>query len=337
MPRMITKQWQALVNDPLAPFYVIVGEEGYLRDETLKRIQSRIDPEEWFTIDLDQHSIGDVMLETDTLPFFSEKKAIIVHNPQFLRAAMKDKDKDKKDTFPQKEFLNWLQHPTETATVVFVAPYEKLDDRKKVVKELRKSAIVIEANPLSEQDQKSWVVSQFRAHDCKPTDELVDWVAAAPLSLSFKRNEIAKAALYAEGAQEVTLAHYQEVASPILEDNVFALTEAYLMNHREKAVTIYNELLKQKEEPLKLVALLAGQLRLLIQVGYFKKMGYHNTQIAQQVKAHPYRVKLMMDHPLVDREELLVGKLKMLAEVDMQLKSSHMKKERILELYLLAN
>ncbi|MBM7706599.1 DNA polymerase-3 subunit delta [Chryseomicrobium aureum] len=334
---MITKQWQALNKEPLAPFYVIVGQEGYLRDETVKRIQARVDPEEWFVLDLEQQSIEDVMLETDTIPFFAEKKAIIVHNPQFLRAAVKDKEKEKKDIFPQKQFLNWLDHPSETAVVVFVAPYEKLDDRKKVVKELRKSAVVIEANPLSESDQKSWVLSQFRAHGKAPTDELIDWVAAVPLSLSFKRNEIAKAALYVSDSEEVTFDDYQQVASPVLEDNVFALTEAFLQSNREKAVTLYNELLKQKEEPLKLVALLAGQLRLLIQVGYFKKMGYPNTQIAGQVKAHPYRVKLMMEHPLVEQEELLVEKLKLLAEVDMQLKSSHMKKERILELYLLAN
>lgn len=333
---MITKQWQEILNKPLAPFYVIVGSEAYLRDETIKRIQSRIDSEEWFTMDMDQQSIDDVMLETDTMPFFSEKKAIVVHNPAFLRAAVKDKEKEKKDTFPQKEFLYWLQHPTNTATVIFVAPYDKLDERKKVVKELKQVAVVIEANPLSENDQKSWVISQFRSHGKQPTDELVNWIAATPLSLSFKRNEINKAAIFAK-EDEVSLADYQEVASPILEENVFALTEAYLLNHKQKAVGIYNELLKQKEEPLKLVALLAGQLRLLIQVGYYKKLGYHNQQIAGQIKAHPYRVKLMMEHPLVDQEELLVEKLKKLAEVDMQLKSSYMKKERILELYLLAN
>lgn len=330
---MITKQWQAIGKEPLAPFYLVMGQEAYLRDETIKRIKARIDQDEWFQFDLDQHGIQDVMTESDTLPFFAEQKGIVVMNPSFLRAAQKDKEKE--IPFPTDDFLYWLDHPSATSTVVFVAPYEKLDERKKIVKQLKKAAVVIEANPLTEQDQKSWILSQFRLANKKPTDKLVEYVAASPVPLEYKRNEMWKSILFVGDREEVTVEDFQQVATPALEDNVFALGEAYFLNNREKAVSIYHDLLKQKEEPLKLVALLAGQLRLLLQVGYYKRMGYHSAQIAGQIKAHPYRVKLMMEHPLIDQEELLVQKLKSIAEVDMELKSSNMKKERILELYLL--
>lgn len=337
MVPLITKQWQAIGKEPLAPFYLIIGEEAYLHDETIRRIRGKIDADEWFSFDLEHASIGDVMLEADTMPFFAEQKGILVNNPVLFRASTKEKEKEKeKDSKKATEdFLHWIQHPSPFASVIFSAPYEKLDERKKIVKELKKVAVVIEAAPLSEQDQKSWIVSQFRAYEKQPTDELVQWIAASPSGLEFKRNEIQKAALYIGEENQVTLADYLEVAAPVLEDNVFALGEAYFLNQREKALGIYHELLKQKEEPLKLVALLASQLRLLIQVGYYKKLGYHSAQIAGQIKAHPYRVKLMMEHPLADQEHILVSKLKALAEVDMELKSSGMKKERILELYLL--
>lgn len=337
MVPLITKQWQAIGKEPLAPFYLIIGEEDYLHDETIRRIRSKIDADEWFSFDLEQASIEDVMLEADTMPFFAEQKGIVVNNPVLFRALAKEKEKEKEKDSKKRieEFVRWIQHPSPSATVVFSAPYEKLDERKKIVKELKKVAVVIEAAPLSEQDQKSWIVSQFRAYGKQPTDELVQWIAASPAGLELKRNEIQKASLYSGEEPEVTLSMYLEVATPVLEDNVFALGEAYFLNQREKALGIYHELLKQKEEPLKLVALLASQLRLLIQVGYYKKLGYHSAQIAGQIKAHPYRVKLMMEHPLADQEQLLVSKLKALAEVDMELKSSGMKKERILELYLL--
>lgn len=334
---MITKQWQAIGKDPLAAFYVIVGQEGYLRDETVKRLKSKIDQDEWFTCDLEQQTISDVMLEADTLPFFSDKKGILVLNPSFLRAAVKDKEKEKESKQDIEAFVKWLENPPTSATIIFMAPYEKLDERKKVVKQLKKASVVIEATPLTENDQKSWIQSQFRIAEKQASTELIEWIAASPASLEFKRNEIQKVAVYVGAKEHVDLNDYDQVATPMLEDNVFALGEAYFLNQKEKAIKIYHELLKQKEEPLKLVALLASQLRLLLQVGYYKKQGYHSAQIATQIKAHPYRVKLMMDHPLIDQEKILLSKLKSLAEVDMELKSSGMKKERILELYLLAN
>ena len=50
-----------------------------------------------------------------------------------------------------------MKEPAPYSIVVLVAPYEKLDERKKVTKELKKNAALFEAKKLTEADLKKWI------------------------------------------------------------------------------------------------------------------------------------------------------------------------------------
>lgn len=58
----------------LSPVYLLVGEENYFIDETVKRIKEAMGPEEELelsTFDLEEVPVDAVMDEADTIPFFS--------------------------------------------------------------------------------------------------------------------------------------------------------------------------------------------------------------------------------------------------------------------------
>jgi len=73
----------------------------------------------------------------------------------------------------------------------------------------------------------------------------------------------------------------------------------------------------------------------MVQVSHLKKKGYHAQQIANQLKVHPYRVKLLIDHPMLHNEQKLLQTLNDLATVDLQLKTLNINRDRILEMFLL--
>ena len=70
----------------LAPVYLLVGEESYFIDETIKRLKEAMGPEEdleMTAFDLEEVPVDAVMDEADTIPFFSERKLIIAKNASF--------------------------------------------------------------------------------------------------------------------------------------------------------------------------------------------------------------------------------------------------------------
>ena len=54
---------------------------------------------------------------------------------------------------------------------------------------------------------------------------------------------------------------------------------------------IYNEMLKQKEEPIAIIITLANQIRIMFQSKKLYSLGYKENEIATTLNIHPFRVK----------------------------------------------
>lgn len=122
-----------------------------------------------------------------------------------------------------------------------------------------------------------------------------------------------------------------------LEQNVFKLVDLVLAKKVQAALGLYHDLLEQKEEPLKLNAILLGQFRLLIQIQVLAAKGYAQGNIAQVLKAHPYRVKIALRNirqyrfALKDLASAYLG----LVAVEKKLKSTQQEAELLFQLFML--
>lgn len=331
---MFSKVWRDIQKGNIAPVYLLVGEEAYYVDETISKLRAALGGEdgEYAQFDCAEQPVDFVIDEADTIPFFSDRKLVVARNASFLRATEKGKEKIEHDL---SRLEAWLEHPTEQCVTVFVAPYEKLDERKKVTKLMKKHAILLEAAQLKEHDLAVWIEQEIAAQQGRITDDavgkLIEMVGANMLQL---RLEIEKLLLFVEG--DVIDAHVVEnLVAKTLEHDAFKLLNAYLARDIVTAVTIYHDLLRQKEEPIMLVGLLASNIRTMNHVYYLEKKGYHPQQIAKQLKLHPYRVKLMIENRRRPTEERLLKVLHRLAEVDLKLKTTGGNRERHLELFLI--
>lgn len=331
---MFSKVWRDIQKGNIAPVYLLVGEEAYYVDETISKLRAALGGEdgEYAQFDCAEQPVDFVIDEADTIPFFSDRKLVVARNASFLRATEKGKEKIEHDL---SRLEAWLEHPTEQCVTVFVAPYEKLDERKKVTKLMKKHAILLEAAQLKDHDLAVWIQQEIAAQQGRITDDavgkLIEMVGANMLQL---RLEIEKLLLFVEG--DVIDAHVVEnLVAKTLEHDAFKLLNAYLARDIVTAVTIYHDLLRQKEEPIMLVGLLASNIRTMNHVYYLEKKGYHPQQIAKQLKLHPYRVKLMIENRRRPTEERLLKALHRLAEVDLKLKTTGGNRERHLELFLI--
>lgn len=333
---MISEKWMQISNNNISSVYLLYGIEAYFIEETLKRIKRQLSDQgelEVITFDMEESKVDEVMYEADTIPFFSDKKLVIAKNAFFLKATEKGKEKIAHDTLNLEE---WLKSPSPSAITVFIAPYEKLDERKKITKAMKQAANVIESASLQVHDLKGWILHELSSHGKTMSDGAIDClIELGGTDLVHLQTELTKIATYVGEEPEIDMDTIKKLLVRTLEQDVFTLGNAYLSGNKSVAIEIYHDLLKRKEDPLKLNALIATQVRLMVQVSHLKKKGYHAQQIANQLKVHPYRVKLLIDHPMLHNEQKLLQTLNDLATVDLQLKTLNINRDRILEMFLL--
>lgn len=334
---MITSVWKSIRSGQIDPVYLIVGTESYFIEKTLDLLKDKLTVAgelELTFFDLDEVPVEHVIDEADTFPFFSDRKLIIARNASFLKAAERGKEKINHDL---KALEAWLEHPPSSSVTIFVAPYEKLDERKKVTKQMKQHTVLIEAKSLQANDLETWLM-----HEAKNFGKGIGIKAAQRLmemagtNLTLLSSEIEKMSLYLGSSDEdITVELVEQMSARTLEQDAFKMLQAYLDGNISVALSVYYDLLRQKEEPVALTALLASQIRFMIQVYYLQKKGYHAQQISKQLKAHPYRVKLLVEKRQQISEKRLLQVLGDLADIDLQLKTLSGNRDRILEFFLM--
>lgn len=328
--------WSNIAKGKLDPVYLLTGVERHIFDSTIERLKKalpEIDEASIVRFDLEETPVEVVIEEADTLPFLQDHKLIIANNASFLTGQDKKKSHAEHNITVLEE---WLDNPSPTATVVFIAPYEKLDGRKRITKKMRESATVIEANRLEGNDLFVWIQQEAGANGVsispRTAEALVNTVGDRLVGLS---TEIEKMAIYLGGNEEITEELIEKIVPRTPEANVYRLTDAYLAGNIGKTISIYHDLLRNGEEPIMLTSLIASQIRLMVHVGSLREKGYQQNQIAKTLSVHWYRVKLIMDNRQIPPANRLLQILKQLADIDYKLKTTSGKRERLLELFFM--
>ncbi|MFS0575282.1 DNA polymerase III subunit delta [Sporosarcina sp. 179-K 3D1 HS] len=334
---MATAIWRKIEAGKIDPVYLLTGPEQHLIDETIRRLKKAILPmegDEVVRFDLEETPVETIIEEADTVPFLQDRKLIIAGNASFLKA----QDKGREKVIHNLDVLTaWLKDPSPTSTVVFVAPYEKLDGRKTITKLMKETSTVLEAERIQGRDLSTWIQHEAGSHGVRISPEAAEYLIKIGgddlLALS---SEISKMAMYLGGSGNITEPIIEDLVPRTPEMDVFRLTDAYISGKTADAVSIYHDLLRNGEEPIMLTSLIASQIRLMIHVGALRKKGYPQQQIAKTVNVHPYRVKLVLENRNIPYAERLLSVLDQLASIDHQLKTSSGKRDRILELFLMA-
>lgn len=328
--------WKKIAAGEIDPVYLLTGLEHHIFDETVERLKKSlpaIDDASVIRYDLEETAVEVVIEEADTLPFLQDHKLIIASNASFLTG----RDRKRNEIDHNLTVLeDWLDNPSPTATVVFIAPYETLDGRKRITKKMRKIATVIEAKRLEGRDLLSWIQHKAKTNGVHMSPETAQTlVTMSGDNLVLLSTEIMKMATYLDSKGEITGEIIRLLVPRTPEMDVFTLTDSYVKGNVATSLTIYHDLLQNGEEPIMLTSLIAGHIRLMIHVQSLLKKGYQQQQIAKTLSVHPYRVKLMAENKNKPNEKRLLTILNKLANIDYQLKSTSGNRNRVLELFLM--
>lgn len=308
--------------------YVIYGEEPFLIEYETNKIIDQYNKKESEIIkfDLDQSYISEVIEEALTVSLFSNKKIIICKNSYFLTAKKGLLDHD------LSELESYLANPSEDVTIIFNVDHNKIDVRRKIVKLIRERGTIIECSKLK--NHTSFIKELFAPYQItnKDINLLVKRVGT---NLGILKQEIEKIKVYKNKDYNVSHEDIIHLTTEYIEPDIFEFVNSIVKRDKVQALKIYNEMLLQKEEPIKIIIILANQFRLLYQVKELLKIGHSESEIASILESHPYPVKLAREKSREYNDKELLSYLEQLADLDMKIKSGAIDKKIGLEMFIL--
>ncbi|WP_332633413.1 DNA polymerase III subunit delta [Halalkalibacter flavus] len=320
----------------IKPVYFMYGTQTFLMEDLLFQIVKHTvgaqDDPNVITYSLQDTLLDLAVEEAETFPFFGGKKVVIVKDFSLVST----QKPDTKLEHDIQRLQQYIEQPSPEAIFILLAPYEKLDERKKITKALKQKTTLVECFPFDDRMLSEWLDDQASAKGFRFTsdgkDHLLERVGPQLLLLA---SEMEKLALYVGQEGQVDGKVVDLLVARSLEQDVFALIEFAVKQRLDKALSIYHDLLKQKEEPLKLLALIARQLRIYYQVKEMSRRSYSQKQIAMQLKLHPYVVKLASQQMNKFDDQRLLQLLEAAADTDYAIKSGKMEKVLAVELLLM--
>lgn len=280
-------------------------------------------------LDYNDATVESIIEEAQTLPFLSDKKAIIIQNATLFTALRAKNTVDHNIDL----MIKYLENKEDDTLLVFSVQSENLDNRKKITKIAKANGDIFEVGEMNEAELRDYIQSEIQNENVTFNPPVINMIIERTgVHYDTVKQELEKLLLYVD--DEITTEHVEDVISKSLDQNVFLLTDYLLKNQKQDAVMLFRDLMLQKEEPIKLLGLVAGQFRLFYQTKILKQEGLNSDSIAKRLKVHPYRVKLA--YRTVDRYPLnyLLNKMVLCRDMDYQFKSSYLEREALFEVFL---
>ena len=341
----------SLKRGVLAPVYLLYGVETYLMERALQRFveyfsaagEAEFDGE---VLDGEALAPADLIARAEAAPFFSDKRLLLVKNPAFLQGkppGVKDKKapelaselQEEQTTNKEKALLHYFENPA-PSTCLVLAVHGVPDKRKKLFRAVKKNGRAVEFTYLGKADLSQWLARKAKAAGKKiePSAAAALLNSAGP-ALQNLAMEWEKLDNFTAGRDRVLLADVEQLVTPTVEENIFAIMDAMGNRRTWEALRGVRELLLAKEPPPRLLAMIARQFRLLLQITDLSARGVQEKEIIAKLKLHPFVYRKIAAQKNNFSQAALIEALQALATLDADLKTGRQEFYPALETFLL--
>jgi DNA polymerase-3 subunit delta len=317
---------------PGAPVYVLGGEETFLVDEALERIETRMFPggRDDFNFAAFQGAEvkgADVVAAADLLPMFAPRRLVLLRNADKMPAA------------EWKPVAEYAQRPN--PATVLVIELTKPDERVKAVKELlaAPSVEVILFPHLSDAELLPWIVRRAQQRGLvlgqDVPEYLLDSVGSSLQQLALAIEKIDLFVGPGEAPRQVT----EPVARTVVADgrsrNIFELVEHIASRRVDTALDCFERLLLDGESPVAVTGMIASQFRQLLMIRNGLNEGISGRELAAWANVPPFRVDALSRLVRQFQEDDLIAILERIMRTDHALKSSRLRDSTLVEALIL--
>lgn len=275
---------QSLARSGVHPLYAVVGEEDYLRDQSIAILREAALGEaldSGFNYDVfhgDDSPIEDVLACAAEIPVFAARRVIVYRSVEKLPAREGEK------------LLSYLSAPNETTTLIVAAV--KLDGRLKWTQALTKRAMTVTCAPLRDAQLSAWIRQEATALGVRIHEEAAQLLKeAGNESLYAIRRELEKLAAYVPSDRIAESADVELLRGTEPGASVFDLMNAIGAYDHGQALRILARNVENGEAPLRILGALIWQYRRLWKTKEQVRSGGREGDAARNLRMDPARVR----------------------------------------------
>ena len=274
--------------------YLLYGEEEYLKKQyrdKLKKAISGDDTMNYSYFEGNKIVVKEVIDMANTLPFFAQKRLIIIENSGFFKSS-------------QEELADFIKNMPDYLIFVFVE--SEVDKRNKVYKAVSTAGYICEMKQQSTSVLVQWIVTLLKNEGKtidRPAVDLLLSKTGAGMDLIYA--EVEKLVSYCIDRQQITAEDVEAVCTTQTTSRIFDMITAIATKKQKQALDLYYDLLLLKEPPMRILYLLTRQFKLLMEVKDLVGKRYDKSSIAKTVGLHPFVAgKYMQQCRTFEKKEL---------------------------------
>ncbi len=261
--------------------YLLYGEEDYLRKQYRDRLRESLVPPDdtmnYHYFEGKDININEIIDMAETMPFFAEKRVIFVENSGFCKAG-------------GEKLAEYLTQPAKT--VVFIMIETQVDKRSKLYKVFKDKGRICEFTKQDEATLKRWISGIVKKENKMISDQVLNlFLEKTGTDMENIRTELEKLFCYTIKREEITCDDVNNICTQRISNRIFEMVSAIAEKRQRDALDMYHDLLTLKESPMGILALIARQFNLMLQVKELQQKGLTSKAIGEKTGLSPYIVQ----------------------------------------------
>lgn len=329
--------------------YLLSGKDMYRQEERLATLLKEFSIGKDYVTTFDASNaktfrFDEALVACDTFSLFddSAKKAIIIKEPYFLRAAVKTSKKESEKQEAEKEqrlksLEAYLKNPNPNTLLVFYCHTFSADTRKKEYKLLTSyDARIVKFELMKPWEFEKYVDDKLKENKYKLTrdarGELLERVSNDTLKF---HNALVKIDLY--GKRELNLEDIIHIVPMNADLNIFRMSNAFVAHDLSSALLAVDEMLQARYDYVAMIAMLASKLRSLYNIKKLYERGLSDSMIATRLHADDWAIKKGLESCYHLQSKTVLRYLEELATLEQGIKAGRIDPKNGFEQFLLKN
>lgn len=272
---------QHIKTGEFAKIYLLYGEERYLvnqyRDKLLSALTDKDDNLNFMKFSGNGVDTSELLAFCNEMPFFADRRVVLVENSGLFKSSNED-------------FAKKLVEIEDTSVAIFVEM--DVDTRYKLFKAVDKNGEALDFATPDEKMMVTWVKSLFRADGVATTDTAIyKIIEAANMDMNCIKNEVDKMISYAGDTKQVSEHDVDLLCSQDAESKVYQMIDFIIAKQKEKACSMYHDLLENKESAIMINSCIMRQFNKLLLVKMALSDGAQDASLAKIAGCPVWAVK----------------------------------------------
>ena len=250
---------------------LLYGTEDYLKRQYRDKLKhALVEPDDTMNFsayegkDINPKELIDL---SETLPFFKEKRMILVENSGFFKNSCDD-------------LAEYMSQVPESTCFVFVE--EEVDKRSKLFKAASRAGSAVEFETPKEDMLVRWILGRIQREGKKITQSVMQlFLSKTGSDMENIDKELEKLICYTLDKTEISAADVEAICTGQTENKIFEMIDAISAKNQKKALDLYYDLLALKEAPMRILFLIARQFQNLLLIKSMSAKGYPAVSIAK--------------------------------------------------------